>query len=360
MAEVKEKPTTGPFVPLECNDSAMAPIKIPKFTVEKVSQTFSEVIGWGLKQLKVPTTWTITRGAGINIYVLDTGHPNHPDLPNATLSKNCVLKEPSDDLNGHQTAVMGVIAAASNGDGMVGVAPDAALYSVKVMDKDGLGNSVAILTGLSHVLDLVKAGGANRPHIVCMSLGTPSQLPNPIYSIIKELYRLNVPVICAAGNSGSRGVDWPARYPECIAIGAFDESGNPAKFSAVGDKLDFSAPGVGIYTTWLKGEYAKLNGTSFAAPFMAGVVALLLAKHADQEKQTGKNDCKTVPQIRAHLIKYADDKGILGRDKNFGYGVVDVEKLIQSSETVELPVEQAFAEAKRPSFLGRLLKTIFG
>ena len=317
-------------------------------------------MGWGLKELHVPQSWDVTRGDGINVYVLDTGHPNHPDLPNCKFSKNCVPKEPADDLNGHQTAVMGVISAASNDDGMVGVAPECMVYTVKVMDKDGLGNSVAILTGLAHCLDLVKAGGPDRPHLLCMSLGTPSKLPHPIYAVIKELYALNVPIICAAGNSGNRGVDYPARYPECIAIGAFDENGNPAKFSAVGDRLDFSAPGVGIYTTWLDKEYAKLNGTSFAAPFMAGVVALLLSKHAKQERAGEKNDCVTVPQIRAHLIKYSNDKGVLGRDQNFGYGVVDVQKLLQTQDTVELPIEPPIVEPKKKSFLRQVWDTIFG
>lgn len=337
----------------------MMNIRIPSYTVEKVSQTFSEVQGWGLTQSRIPNTWSITQGEGINVYVLDTGLPKHSDLPTVKLSKNCVSKESADDLNGHETAVCGVIGAATNDDGMVGVAPKCNLFVVKVMDKDGLGSSVNILTGLSHVLDLAKAGGPDRPHAICMSLGSPAEMPKPVYSVIKELYKLNVPIICAAGNSGKRGVDYPARYPECIAVAAYDENGNPAKFSAVGDKLDFAAPGVGIYTTWLKNEYAKLNGTSFAAPFIAGVVALLLSKHEKQEKEVGTNDCRTVNQIRSHLIKYAEDKGIIGRDQNFGYGVVNVEELMKHEGQIE-EVPNVIPADKKSSFLGRLFKSLFG
>lgn len=139
---------------------------------------------------------------------------------------------------------------------------------------------------------------------------------------------MNIPIICAAGNTGQGGVNWPAAFNETIAVAAYDKYGNVASFSSRGEKVEWAAPGVDIYSTFLNNSYASLSGTSMACPFIAGVVCLMLAKHKKQEENTGKNDCKTVAQIREHLLKYTDDKGVVGKDNDWGYGVIDVDRLI--------------------------------
>jgi subtilisin family serine protease len=160
-----------------------------------------------------------------------------------------------------------------------------------------------------------------------MSLGgsTPSVA---MHEFIKDLYAMNIPVVCAAGNSGFAGVGYPAAFPETIAVGAFDQYGKIAGFSSRGSQVDWAAPGANIYSTYLKNSYASLSGTSMACPFMAAIIALMISKHRKQEKETGKNDCKTVEDIRQHLLKYTNDKGNVGKDNDWGYGVVDIEKLI--------------------------------
>lgn len=239
--------------------------------------------------------------------------------------------------NGHfvsNTHCIGIIAARDNDIGMVGVAPKCNVISVKVLGADGSGDYEGIRNALRYAIKI-------QPHVISMSLGA-YEYDSELHKLVKKLYSMNIPIIAAAGNDGTdNAVNYPGKFPETICVTAFDKNGNPADFNSTGKEADFSAPGVDIYSTWLKNKYASLSGTSMATPFMAGVVALLLSKHLKQELQTGKNDCKTVDQIKEHLKKYCDDKGISGHDNIWGYGVVDPTRLIyentNSSSTITIP-----------------------
>ena len=162
-----------------------------------------------------------------------------------------------------------------------------------------------------------------KPDIISMSLGSSSAYP-PMHKVIKDLYEMNIPVVCAAGNSGQAGVSYPAAFEECIAIAAYDSAGRIANFSSKGEEVDWACPGVNISSTFLNNSYARLSGTSMACPFMAGIIALMLAKHRKLEKSGIYNDCIEVESIRKHLLKYTDDKGAVGKDNSWGYGVIDV------------------------------------
>ena len=306
---------------------------LPEYTINEELSTLSQRIDWGLKQLNVPATWSITKGEGVTAMVIDTGHPVHPDIgDNAIPGKNCIPGEPIEDENGHHSHCTGIICAKDNGIGMVGVAPEAKSISVKALAKNGSGS----YTGLCDALDYAIK---TKPDVVSMSLGGPT--PNKqMHDRIKKLYEMNIPVVCAAGNSGLGGVGFPAAYSETIAIAAYDKNGKIARFSSVGEKVEWAAPGVNIYSTYLNNGYASLSGTSMACPFITGVICLMLAKHRKQEKATGMNDCKTVAQIREHLLKYTHDKGAVGKDWSWGYGVVDIEKLMKDDPmSTPTPIE---------------------
>ena len=306
--------------------------KLPEFEINETMNSLSQVIDWGLKQLNVPATWSITRGEGITAMVIDTGHPVHSDIAdNAIEGKNCIPGEPLEDENGHHTHCTGIICAKHNETGMVGVAPEAKCISVKALTKSGSGSYQGLADALDYAIEM-------KPDVVSMSLG--GSAPSPILeSRIKKLYEMNIPVVCAAGNTGAGGVNWPAAYDETIAIAAYDKYGNVANFSSKGEKVEWAAPGVNIYSTFLNNGYASLSGTSMACPFITGVICLMLAKHRKQEEATGMNDCKTIEQIREHLLKYTNDEGAMGRDNSWGYGVIDVEKLIGGGDTEE-PVKE--------------------
>jgi len=297
------------------------PVHLPPHKPEFVISSLSQSQGWGIKRHKIPNTWTVTQGEGIRIAVIDSGHPVHTDIgDNAIPGKNYIQGEDINDHEGHQTHCTGIICAKNNDSGMVGVAPKAQCISIKALDKNGSGGFTGIVNALKYALK-------ENVDLVSMSLGAASGTPG-LEKAIKALYDAGIPVIAAAGNEGKAGVGYPAKYKETIAIAAYDSNGNIANFSSVGDEVDWAAPGVQIYSTYLNNQYCKMSGTSMATPFISGVVALLLAKHKLQEAETGKNDCKTVEQVREHLMKYTVDKGYVGKDKQFGYGELDVEQMI--------------------------------
>ena len=307
--------------------------KLPFVEINEELSSLSQRVDWGLKQLNVPATWSITKGEGITAMVIDTGHPVHPDIgDNAIEGKNCIPGEPIEDENGHQLHCTGIICAKDNETGMVGVAPEAKCISVKALAKNGSGSYLGLGEALDYAIEM-------KPDVVSMSLGgsTPSTL---LERKIKKLYNMNIPVVCAAGNTGEGGVNWPAAFEETIAVAAYDKYGKIAYFSSRGEKVEWAAPGVRIYSTYLNNGYASLSGTSMACPFITGVICLMLAKHRKQEEATGINDCKTISQIREHLLKYTNDKGEVGRDNSWGYGVIDVEKLIKGEEPIEEPKDE--------------------
>lgn len=157
------------------------------------------------------------------------------------------------------THVGGIIAAAADDHGVVGVAPEAKLHSVRVLDSDGLCpvDYSWVIQGLEWVAD------HREIDIVNLSLGAPIQPPDRMQSIIRSLAARGTLVVAASGNDSSNVVSWPARYDECIAVAAMDKDGKIARFSNVDASLEVVAPGVDIYSTWINGGYgyAKESGT---------------------------------------------------------------------------------------------------
>lgn len=304
---------------------------LPNLEVNQVIDGLSQRIDWGLKDSNVPSTWTSTKGKGITCMVIDTGHPQHPDLDgNVLAGQNFVSGEGILDENGHQTHCTGIICAKDNQIGVIGVAPEAQCVSVKALGKNGTGRWEDVEKALDFAI-------LQKPDIVSMSLGSATPV-SAVHDKIKTLYSMDIPVVCAAGNSGNAGVNYPAAFDETIAVAAYDANGNVPNFSARGDKVEWTAPGVDIYSTYINNSYASLSGTSMACPFIAGVICLMLAKHKEQEALTGKNDCKTVKEIREHLLKYTTDRGALGKDNTWGYGVIDVGALINAIAPPPKPI----------------------
>jgi subtilisin family serine protease len=305
---------------------------LPPVKITMVVSTLSQTQDWGIKQLRIPDTWSVTKGAGEMVLVIDTGMPLHTDLLGAITVSQCktfIPEEDTIDYQGHSTHCCGIIGARNNDFGCVGVAPECQIVTYKALNKDGIGGSNSIVDALNAAILL-------KPSVISMSLGCA--LPDEEQErLIKKLYDMNIPIIAAAGNEGSQGTGYPASYKEPISIGAYDKNKSIAYFSSIG-KVDFCMPGVDIYSTFINNKYCQMSGTSMATPYMAGVVALLLAKHRKQEKETGKNDCKTVEQIIEHLKKYSIDVGPTGKDEWFGYGIIDVNKMITTVESVDKPI----------------------
>lgn len=290
---------------------------VPPFSVDKVFTIRSEVVDWSLDLLGIPQLWKCTKGNGIKVAILDTGVVmEHPDLVNAVADHIDFTGSSSgiNDVVGHGTAVCGIVGARENNSGVIGVAPCCSILMAKVLGDDGCSDHKPIVAGLKWAVER----GAN---VICMSFGTTED----IRQLHREITRAakSCVLIAAAGNSGPRlnTIDYPAIYDECISVGAICRDMSIAPFSSRGSKVDIVAPGDDILSCYPPTGMARLSGTSFAAPMVAGVIALMLA--------TGKYATKD--DIIKELYNNTIDLGTPGQDKHFGRGLINPNHLITVS-----------------------------
>ncbi len=298
--------------------------RLPPFTVKRVFTTLSETMDWGLKLLGVPNAWKITRGSGVRVAVLDTGadqtHVERGDLQGAVenLADFTGSRFGWIDFQGHGTHTAGTIGARQNNLGVIGVAPQCSLLIGKVLGDDGSGTSASVAAGIDWAV-------SQKADLISMSLGSPEPSPD-IHAAILRAVKAGVFVVCAAGNeqdgqaASVDTVGYPARWPETVAVGAVDADGHVASFSSRGPEVDICAPGVDVLSTYLNGGYAKLSGTSMATPFVAGVVALAIAKH--RAAAGGDSPLITPAQMIEHLTKYARPWNA-GQGAGSGAGLID-------------------------------------
>jgi serine protease len=270
-----------------------------------------------LNTARVPQAWDLSKSTGNQIVaVLDTGvDAGHPDLVGHLVPGYNVLSTnhlPVDD-EGHGTMTLGIIAAAANnGIGVAGVGWSAKAMPVKVLDADGIGYDDQIAKGL----DWAVAHGAK---VINMSLGGPSY-DEVLHDAVKAAVANGVVVVAAAGNDGSPVLQYPAAFPEVIAVAATDAGGGLVDFSSFGDWVDVAAPGWDIATTWPRGmtppnnlPYTWCTGTSCSSPIVAGIAALVRNKYPTL----------TPAQVTARLKVLSRDAGPRGTDPYYGAGIVD-------------------------------------
>ncbi len=311
---------------------------------------------WNLKMINMPKAWERSKGKGVVVAVIDTGIAYEdyedfrqvPDLKGAKFAEGYDFvnddAHPNDDQS-HGTHVAGTIAqATNNGEGVAGVAFEATLMPIKVLDHFGSGNS-------ADISDAIRWAADHGAKVINMSLGGGGRSETMAHAV-KYARDHGVVVVCAAGNGGRSIVEYPAAYPGSVAVGAVGPSGQRASYSSWGKELDIAAPGgdksqggdeAGIVQNTIdpkdvsKSVYASYNGTSMAAPHVAAVAALLYASGA-----------KTPDQVEKALFASAKPpEGVRGWSEQFGHGVVDAEgalKALKSSDAAELlPVEAQLA-----------------
>lgn len=246
---------------------------IKVYALETQTMAPLQVLPWGIDRIDAEKTWVESTGDQVKVAVIDTGiDTSHPDLKVYGGINTINNRKSYKDDNGHGTHVAGTIAALNNGVGVIGVAPNAMLYSVKVLGADGSGNLSDIIEGLDWCIN-------NNIQVVNMSLGT-SEEEDLFHEAIRHVYNAGIFIVAAAGNSGpdDNTIAYPAKYPEVAAVAASSQFDQIAFFSSRGPEVDLVAPGVNIYSTYRNKSYRKLSGTSMAAPHVAGTAALVLAK----------------------------------------------------------------------------------
>lgn len=273
----------------------------------------------GVSLLAARKLWPSTRGEGTVVAVLDTGvDAKHPDLAgNIVGGISLVPGEKSyADKHGHGTHVTGTIAANKF---LLGVAPQAKILVVKVLDHKGQGSYAGIARGVEYATRWRGPKG-ERVNVINMSLGGP--IPNTyLYQKILAAIQAGITVVCAAGNEGDgstsrREISYPAYYKETIAVGAVDLQTRIASFSNSNDRIDVVAPGVETYSTYPGGKYVKLSGTSMATPHITGAVALIYSHYRKRFKKY------PAPDMVSTLLQYQSiDLGQIGFDELYGFGM---------------------------------------
>jgi subtilisin len=284
--------------------------------VENQPSPLAETIPAGVQQVNAPQAWGYSQGKGIRVAVVDTGIDfNHPDLkPNYVGGVSFVpgAATPMDD-NGHGTHCAGTIAAAVDGSNVVGVAPQASLYAVKVLDQIGSGAFSQIIAGIDWCIQ-------HGMHVVSMSLGGPNPV-TALETMCNTAWSKGLLLVAAAGNAqfqtpvppAASNVGYPAKYRNVIAVSAIDSSNVIAQFSSRGPEVDVCAPGVNVLSDKLGGGTTTMNGTSMACPHVSGVAALAWGSHRFSNNE----------QIWNLLASTVDNLGVPGWDMFFGYGRVN-------------------------------------
>jgi len=293
---------------------------LPPFTLtaEVEPADVKEIIDWGLQSLGIPDIWKDTQGEGVKVAVLDTGVDlEHPDLKAALVGSKDFTGDGVQDGNGHGTHCSGIVLARQDGKGVIGVAPKAQLLIGKVLSNRGSGT----LKGIADGIDWALEQGAD---IISMSLGARSGSP-VLEKAVRKIIDNGKIVIVAAGNDGSGRdtINYPGAYKDVICVGSINREMRRSRFSSTGANLTVVAPGEDILSCYPPKKFAKLSGTSMATPFVAGLAALILAKH---RKHGGKTPCENQKQMFEHLTKVALDVEDKGWDKNTGWGIVNPKK----------------------------------
>jgi len=276
-----------------------------------------QVTPWGISDINAPAVWAHNNtGDPIKVGIIDTGiSSSHPDLA-ANIKGGINTIKPSrgwDDDNGHGSHVAGTIAALNNTQGVVGGAPQADLYAIKVLNSAGSGYYSDIIEGLQWAID-------KHLQVVNMSLGGTSDY-GPLHDAITAARNAGILVVAAAGNSGG-SVIYPAAYPEALAVSALDSSHTLASWSSRGPEVDLSAPGVSIYSTYKGTGYATLSGTSMATPHVVASAVLLL-NSAVSSYDINSNGQWDPSEAMQKLENTASDLGVSGPDTLYGFGLVN-------------------------------------
>lgn len=303
-------------------------------------------IPWAQNRLGFQKLWDQTQGQNVVVAVIDTGLDlRNPQLSGMTVRPGADVVDSlrtTRDCDGHGTEVTSIIAAQpSSLSAFAGVAPRATIVPIKQTNtqSDNSGNAETLARGI----DAAVNSGARVANVSVFVTDTTPHL----LAAVQRAANAGMVIVAAAGNNGQNGdqVTYPAaystRFPNVIAVSATDGQDNFAPFSESGGYIDVAAPGAAVTAAAPYRGYAQVDGTSFAAPFVTGTVALLLAVHPEL----------TAAQVRDRLEATADAPPASVPDPRYGYGIVNPYLAVTSVRIagVAAPTTRAAAPLPAPA-----------
>ncbi|MEM6614532.1 MAG: S8 family peptidase [Cyanobacteria bacterium P01_C01_bin.72] len=302
---------------------------------------------WNFRNINLEQAWDETKGAGVTVAVIDTGVSKVPDLKSTKFVKGYDFvnnKDDASDDNGHGTHVAGTIAqSTNNGYGVAGIAYEASIMPLKVLSGSGGGT-------ISDIAEAIKFAADNGADVINMSLGGGGA-SNMMEEAIKYAHNKGVVVIAAAGNEGRNAASYPARYPDVISVAATNAAGDKASYSNFGAGVDIAAPGGSAESDTGKiiqntinpstGEsvFVGFQGTSMAAPHVAGVAALVRATGVD-----------TPDEIR-DILKQSSRKVEEDHLNHFGAGHLDANAAVQMALKGKITFNDFFRWLRKSGYL---------
>jgi thermitase len=268
---------------------------------------------WDLDSINAPEAWNNTLGDGVRVAVVDTGiDADHPDLESKiAMQKDLVNNDgvAEDDADGHGTHVAGTIGAVTNnGRGVAAVCPGCKLLVAKAGDGSGFFDA-DIAQGIYWSVN-------NQARAINLSIGG-EEYSWALKHAVDYAWEHRVVVVAAAGNEDTDTPSYPAAYGHAISVVATNKSDRKSPFSNYGTTVDVAAPGVQILSTFPGGGYETKSGTSMASPHVAALAGLL----ADQDR--------SAREIRGRIQDTATDLGASGKDKYFGWGLINAGKAVR-------------------------------
>lgn len=302
---------------------------------------------WALQRVLLDEVWKQSTGKGVRVAVIDTGvdtkNPQLTPAVDAKSGRNLLPKNLKDengnkiergredgttDVVGHGTKVAGIIAGRpAKGTGFVGLAPKATIIPIQQNDAEGHGDTKTMAQAIDYAVNKADADVINISQDTANAVEPTSALKQAVDNALAQ----NIVIVASAGNDGLGGnvkETYPASYKGVLAVASSDRNNERAAFSQSGEFVGVAAPGVDMISTVPEDGHCADNGTSFSAPYVSGVAALIKSKHPKWTQQ----------QITAQIMQTAE-RSIPGHDRLVGWGIVDpVRALTEDDKPIEHPV----------------------
>lgn len=302
-----------------------------QWSLENTGQIIRGTPGTSDADIDATEAWAITFGSeSVVVAVLDAGVSlSHPELQGQLVEgQNFTSTDPADvddSWVSHGTHIAGIIAARwGNSEGIAGLAPQCRVMPVRVVNRFGWTFAEWVSEGIIWATD----HGAS---VINISLGFPTG-SSLLHDAIRYAFESDVVICASTGNIPTNPIGFPAAYPETIAVGATDNNDELASFTSTGPELTLCAPGRDIYSLWdtnsMPDTYDFKSGTSFAAPHVAGVAALVRSI----------NPSLSAPDVRRILAVTCDDIGLPGRDPITGWGRLNAAAAVTLAAAQPRPV----------------------